>query len=206
MRNIVCFESFCTQLERRCVEILGENLLRTSVIDSPTFFEDYEQNLILPRTLPELIALSILLYYIEEVQFRLELRIALERVSYFKENFVLRILLKSKIQMLTFLYDTNLWSSNELFGNILPFVKEKEGEEKKQQTLLLWLKTVRFRKRNKKVSKPKRKRGYDDKGSLRLPHTKKPTYDWSLTELQNHIEQERESSEATADFISGWLE
>jgi len=197
MRNKVSdFESFRTQLEQRCAEILGENLLRTSVVLSPTFFEDYENHMILPRTLRELTTLTILHYYVEEPQFRLELKFALERVSYFKENFVLRLMLKSKNQMLYFLFDTNLWTSNELFGNIL------STNEKSQK----WLKSVKFRKRNKKVSKPKRKRGYDDKGSLRLPHTKKPTHDWSLTELQNDIEQERESSEWSADFIAGWLE
>ena len=197
MRNKVSdFDAFRTQLEQRCAEILGENLLRTSVVLSPTFYEDFEQHLILPRSLRELTTLTILHYYIEEPQFRLELRLALERVSYFKENFVLRLMLKSKNQMLMFLFDTNLWTTNELFGNFLSSNEES----------LKWLKSVKFRRKNKKVSRPKRKRGYDDKGSLRLPHTKKPTHDWSLVELQNSIEQERESEVGSSDFISGWLE
>lgn len=196
MRNLSDLDSFCIQLETVAQQLSSEcNLLRTTIIDSPTFHEEYDSHIVLPRTLEELLFLGVIVWFLPSKEHQLYLRLELERVSYFKENFVLRLLLKSKSSMIMFLQDTNLWTQRSFFGNVL----SKTMSQKVNRNL-------RFRKRNKKIRYPKRKRGYDDKGSLRLAHEWKPSSDFSLTELQQEIEEERSSQSDTAEFISGWLE
>lgn len=196
MRNLSDLDSFCRQLEKVAQELSSEcNLLRTTIINSPTFHEEYDSHIVLPRTINELLFLGVIVWYIPSKEHQLYLRLELERVSYFKENFVLCLLLKSKQEMILYLLETSLWTQRSFFGNVL----SKSMSSRVNRFL-------RFRKRNKKVRYPKRKRGYDDKGSLRLAHEWKPSSDFSLNELQQEIEQERVSQSDTAEFISGWLE
>lgn len=196
MRNLSDLNSFCIQLEKVAQELSSEcNLLRTTIIDSPTFHEEYDSHIVLSRTLEELLFLGVIVWYLPSKEHQLYLRLELERVSYFKENYVLRLLLKSKGHMIIFLQETSLWTQRSFFGNVLCRTMSSKINR-----------NLRFRKRNKKVRYPKRKRGYDDKGSLRLAHEWKPSSDFSLTELQQEIEEERTSQSDTAEFISGWLE
>ena len=56
------------------------------------------------------------------------------------------------------------------------------------------------------VKETARKRGYDDKGSAKPQHKWLPSSDWSLTDLQNQIEQERKVNKDTLEIIKGFLE
>lgn len=194
MRNLLDVYSFCTQLEvvaRREAQLC--NLLRTTIINSPNFLQDYDAHIVLPRSLDELTYLAIIMWYLPSKEHQLYLRLELERISYFKENFVLRLLLHSKAEMILFLQETSLWTHRSFFGNVL---SAKMGQRVN--------KSLRFRRRNKKLRIPKRKRGYDDKGSLRLAHEWKPSSDWSLTQKQQEIEQDRDSVSDSSEFIRGW--
>lgn len=57
----------------------------------------------------------------------------------------------------------------------------------------------------RKAKRPKRKRGYDDHGSRTPDHKWKPTRDYSLTEEQNKIEEQRQTKEDTIQIIIGGL-
>lgn len=196
MRNLTDPTSFCDSLDS-----IGDKFAKmmfsssTAVIDSPNFLEVYSTNLLLPRELDDLIALSIVHWYIKDERMRLYLRLELERISYFTENWVIILLLNSKVEMKLFLLNSDLWSSRSFFGNLMT-----------QKRMTKISKIVRFKRRGRVPKKPQRKRGYDDKGSKREDHQWKASSDWSLTELQNTIEQERESRVHSAAFARGMLE
>jgi hypothetical protein len=78
------------------------------------------------------------------------------------------------------LYLSRNFSERDFYGNFLPRVKK-----------ILTLTHLRrhFQLRARRLV---RHRGYRDKGSLRPSHQWLPRNDWSLTELQNQIEEERE--------------
>jgi hypothetical protein len=54
--------------------------------------------------------------------------------------------------------------------------------------------------------KKTRRRGYRDHGTLRPSHKWLPKGDWSLTELQLQIEEQRQIRQDSVNFISGFLE
>lgn len=195
MRNLSDSMSFCRSLDSISEEFARIISSSTTVIDSPNFLEEYTTNLILPRNLDDLIALSIVHWYIKDRRVRLLLRLELERVSYFTENFVVRLLLNSKAEMKMFLLESSLWSSRSFFGNLLTSDRIRKLQ-----------KTIKFKKRSRKVRKPQTKRGYDDKGSKREDHKWKPSADWSLNELHENIEQKRTSLDHTASLARGMLE
>jgi hypothetical protein len=95
--------------------------------------------------------------------------------------------------MLKFLYLTQEFSSHEIFGNIV-----REG---------LWsLRFLPVYRRNLEVRKPKRKRGYDDKGSQRPKDKWLPTFDFSFTEVQNEKEKKSDLRQTTLLRILKYLE
>jgi hypothetical protein len=60
----------------------------------------------------------------------------------------------------------------------------------------------------KKDREPRRKirrRGYDDHGSLRPSHKWLPKSDFSFTEEQNALEEDRETDESTVQILEGWF-
>ena len=96
--------------------------------------------------------------------------------------------------MLIYLQETNLWHTRDFFGNILNCNYKLDKF---------------FRKRSEcRRTKPRfsqRKRGYDDHGSRVEDHKKQPKYDWTLTQLQNKIEEERKTFDQMDDFLLGFL-
>jgi hypothetical protein len=194
MRNLLDSASFCNSLDSIAEEFARDFPSSTAIIDSPNFLENFLTNLILPRELDDLICLSILHWYIKDERVQLYLRLELERVSYFTENFIVRLLLESKAEMKMFLLESTLWSSRSFFGNLFTLVRVRKLN-----------KIIQFKKRSRRVRYPQVKRGYDDKGSKRESHQWKPSSDWSLNELQEKIEQKRSSLVSTSQFARGML-
>lgn len=153
-------------------------ILRRAVIDNPTFPSD-DYLLYLPlKNLISLRGLAVLSYYIPETlgwKIRGYLEEQTSRLC-FKDKMKLKLLLTSKENMLVYLYDTQEFSSHEIFGNLLG-------------TGLKALNLMKITRKRTKVRKPQRKRGYDDKGSLRSPDRWLPSFDYTLTELQNEKEK-----------------
>lgn len=153
-------------------------LLRTAVIDNPTLLEDLI--ILYPRKFKELLGISIYHYYYPE-NLRWRVLLDLKEKSYSnlnrKQRMEILIVQNSKKDMLLYLYRTRKYSSHEIFGNII-----KDGSTSTRQLQV-------FRE-NTKVIRTRRKRGYDDKGSLRPKDKWLPQYDFSLTELQQEKEKE----------------
>lgn len=104
------------------------------------------------------------------------------------------LLLKSKAHMLRYIQESNILgrNSNEVFGNILA-----------SKSKILITKTPK-----PKPKRIQRHRGYRDKGSRRIgfEFLQQEEIDFSLRELQNQIEAERESVEHSILFWEGFLD
>jgi len=184
--------NFCIQLDEITNSATSEFIDRiTTVIASPNFLEKFTTDLILPKDLNSLILLNILVWYLPE-GIRELLRVQLEEIKTSQDNFILKFFQKSKTEMIVFLQETSLWHTRDFFGNLY--------NTKKIQRVL---KLVRFRKRNKLVRKPQRKRGYNDKGSQRLEHERRSI--GPQTRLQNLLETERLILQDTIHLIEGFL-
>jgi hypothetical protein len=59
--------------------------------------------------------------------------------------------------------------------------------------------------RNRVPKRVPRKRGYQDHGTLRPRECWRETHDYTFTELQNEIEEQRKTVEDTADLLEGWF-
>lgn len=185
---------FLDQLERICTEVPSRALeLRAQVVDNSNFLS--EHHLLLPYDLKSLLGLTIVSWWLpEELGILIREEIRDNRLNRFclEDKTLFELNLKSKYDTIKFLEDTNLWHSRDFFGNLL-----REGRKA--------LERLKFKKNSNKVVYPERKRGYHDHGTL-VPATKwLPRSDFSLTELQNEIEEKRKSQEDTIQFIEGIL-
>lgn len=188
---------FYNQVERRIKQLVTLDIetLRSDVVDNSnshwdnlTFF--YLKGL----GMKDFIRLGIVSWYLPE-EIGILLRVDLEEKLKFlaKEDRILcQQFLFSKARMLIFLKETTLWHTRDFFGNILGTTNN----------LNRFFKLSPLRR---KVKRPQRKRGYDDKGSKVSDEKWKPKFDFTLTELQNQIEQERKSLKDTQLFIEGFL-
>lgn len=150
-------------------------MLRTAVVDNPTFPEEYF--LRLPRDYSNTRNLAVCHYYLpEKLKWEIFLNLSDSKFSHFnsKQRIELKIILSSKENCEKYFYLSDRYSSHEVFGNILGQIPKIP---------------IKIIKRNLKVKYPKRKRGYHDKGSLRPRDKWLETSDWSLTELQNEKER-----------------
>lgn len=179
---------------RKIVDTLSTrvNFLTTSVSNNPNFLEIYEQELVLPsRKLDDLIALSILQWYLPP-ELGMLIRLELEKMKS-EDQFVLELLLSTKVKMILFLQETSLFHSRELFGNILN-VKH----------LQYLLKSLHYRRRKtKKPTRTQWKRGYRDKGSRRIDSDRHEFISYSA-ELKEH-EYNEDTRKDTLSFLSGFL-
>lgn len=168
-------------------------ILRRAVIDSPTFLQDYD--IYVPdNKLITLRGLAVISYYVP-MTLGWKLRELLEEKAKklnFKDNLRLSSLLISKESCLVYLYETQEFSSHEIFGNLL-----REG--------LKGLNRLKVFRPRHKVKFPKRKRGYDDKGSLRSSDRWLPDSDYSLTELQMKIEKKTDLHLRTKLYLEKYL-
>lgn len=198
-RNLDSY-NFCKNVETSVLRLVSRDLndLRSDVIAISNFQSESSLPIYRLGNLgkKDFIRLSIFSWYVPReigVTLRLELE---ERLRYFapEDRIVLNQFLKSKANMLIFLQETSLWHSRDFFGNILG----------KNNNLDRFFRS-KFFSLNKRVRYSQRKRGYDDHGSRVEDHRKLPKYDWSLTELQNEIERNREIYQNTEDFLQGFI-
>lgn len=172
---------------------LFPRIARTSVIDSPTLLESYY--LVLPRKFYSIRNLCILVHFIPNDSIKWRLRLDLEeKIGNFdlKKQLELKLLIESKQNCLTFLYETSKYTSNEVFGNILnQSIKDFES--------------IKFLKKSSRVNKAQRRRGYNDKGSLRPREKWIESYDFSFTELQNEKEKKTNLHNKTLHYLNKYL-
>lgn len=188
---------FCEQVEKRIKSMVQLDLerLRSSVIDNPNLNYRFNTIFIIKNpSLDDLLRLGILVWYLpKEISFVLRMDL-LEKEKFLslEDRTLLNCILQSKAQMLIFLQETTLWHTRDFFGNLL------NSNYKLDRFLKIGFRLV-------KVKKPERKRGYNDKGSKAPEEKWLPRFDFTLTELQNKIEQTRQSYEDTKLFIQGLL-
>jgi len=170
------------------------NGLRSKVVNNSNFTEEYLGFLLHNLKLLEFRQLCIAQWYFpEEISFMLRLDLE-EYNNKFdeEERFINNLLLNSKTEMILFLTDTKLWHTRQFFGNIIT-------------NDMRVIENLSFRRRSKKVKEIQRKRGYHDHGSLKPKEKWLPSSDYTLTELQNQIEQKRETYMDTYQLTGGWL-
>jgi hypothetical protein len=143
----------------------------------------------------ELFELALVSWYLpEEVAFllRLDLENIVSKLE--DEDFhkiPLMIVLSSKAEALLFLQETNLWSTQDFFGNYL------------QTGCLRKLRPLRL---SPKVVKPQRKRGYHDQGTrAEDSHYLRSRAYWKDTELHLEIEENRQAFKDSVQIILGLL-
>jgi hypothetical protein len=177
-------EQYNNQLKKRFSIMLTKDIkiLRSAVIDSPTFLRDYEIRL--PSSFFLIRALCMFWeFFPENIKWEIFLLLEQKIEKFdFKKQVELKALLDPKTRI-SFLYLTEKYTSHEIFGNLL-------------QTISLCFHEVKFQKKSTKIKKPQRKRGYNDKGTLRSydiwSHKWKPSSDWSLTDLQTKQERKHD--------------
>lgn len=186
---------FCDQIEvflkKKCYTI---KILREPVVDSPTFLADLYYLKFSKNKLSTLRGLAVLSYFVPE-NLGWKLRFALEEKAKRlnpKDRLKLMLLLYNKEVTLAYLYETNEFSSHEVFGNLL-------GEGLQE------LRNIKICQRSSKVKKPKRKRGYHDKGSRRSFDRWLPSEDFTLSELQNKNEKKLNIYTRTLHFLEKYL-
>lgn len=184
---LVFKEQLEQQLNKKLSKMFHENIkiLRSAVIDNPTFLRRFR--LVLPRKFHSLRGLCTIWDRLPE-NIRYEVFLLLEEKIEnfdFKKKLELKLLLSPETRY-SYLHRTKKYSSHEIFGNLI-------------QESIKALSEIKILKISNKVKKPQRKRGYDDKGTLRSYdiwcHTWTPSFDWSLTDLQNQKERHHKLQE-----------
>lgn len=171
----------------KTVERIQRTLLRSLAPNAETSF-----NLKVFKKENDFLDLAIASWYLEGFFGEL-LREELRTIACFqnlKTRWIFEILLSSKEEMLKYL---SSYSERIFFGNLL-------GNIKKQAL------RCKFKFFNQETARRVvRRRGYRDKGSCRSEYPSNdrwiPTFDWSLTELQNSIEREEQFLANTSNSI-----
>lgn len=193
--NSYCISTFLSQLEKLCKESTRGVLFRTTaVLDSPNFLEHFYSDMILPKTLDSCIIFAISSWYIEDQAIACLIRESLREKTTNLDFSILELLLESKAQTELFLIETTLFHTRDFFGNFIT-----------RNKLQLLYKNLRFRPISRRITRVQRKRGYQDKGSMKETHRWLPEHDYTLTEKQNEIEQQRESAQDTILFLQGFI-
>lgn len=199
IRNLKDSQSFVNELENIvCSVTYCRTGLRLAVIDSPNFLEVYDTDVTcLPSSKNELLALAISSWYLPE-EFQGVVQVAIEqKIKTRLDDFVeVHLCLKNKSEMILFLLETSNYTERSFFGNIL---------NKKNLTRIIQKLSWKRKTRKHKIVYPQRKRGYDDKGQLKPVHEWLPKSDYTLTQLQNEIEDSRVRKENSLLFIEGYI-
>jgi len=157
-------------------------ILRNPVLDNPTLLSDEYQIRFLSLKIQSLQGLSILSYFVPEIfgwKIRMSLYDYTKRLS-LEDQIRVRILLVNLEIALLYIQDSEEYSLHDFFGNVL------ENGRKNLEGLRL------VHRKPGPVTKPKWRRGYKDHGSLRSASDWLPSFDWSLTELQNLKERKED--------------
>lgn len=172
-----------------------ENFLTDAALVNPTLESSFENRLGLKvRDADSLVLLSIMSWYLDPgigVLLRLEI---LEKIENNRDLVWIKLLLDSEPRAILFLQETQLWDTNQFFGNLFT------DKMMKKVSRSLYLKFKSKRRPRRKV----RRRGYQDKGTWRAPHEHHSFYDG--TKEQIVLEQERRSYKDSLLFLRGFLE
>lgn len=172
-----------------------QKFFRERVTITPTFLEGYY--FLYPKDFRQLRVLSIIQWYFPEIfHYRIWLDLTDMTFSHLnkKQRIEIFILLSSKENMKTYLYETNRYSSYEIFGNFL------------KNDLKELLRNLKILKKSEKLVIPKRKRGYSDHGSRRPSEKWLPRTDISFNELQLRKERQLKLQRQTIDHILNYFE
>lgn len=199
MRNFLTLDTtkFCGFVEKQAAKFwgqAGDTTLRNHIVNSSNRGEELFFKLKGDKSLKNFIRYAILVWYApEEEHFMLRLKLEEEAKNFsLEDQHLISQILSSKAEMLCFLIETKLWHERDFCGNILSWNDIKDlGFQVYQQIT--------------KIVIPQRKRGYHDKGSRVESHRWLPKSDWSLTELQNQIELERETYQETTALALGFI-
>lgn len=165
-RNQLTYQQFNIQLERVITSRLQEFGTRRNYFSQELSFEfrpsvlHEEPRVLVPRNFRLLQILCIIHWYLpESLQFLVHLELEGESFSWLNRNQqkILHLMLNSKRDMISFLYLTQRFTGNEIFGNLLG----NDFRELSRKFKVTW----------KKYPRPIRKvwrRGPKDKGSRRV--------------------------------------
>lgn len=185
--------SFNSEVEKK-ISRNTRNFFRTSALISSNRLLEFENRLnVKTNDSTDLLVLGIVSWYLpEEDGFLLRLELE-EKIGNNLDLDWIRFVLNSKAEMLIFLQETSLWHTRDFFGNIIT-----------DNNLTRLAKLVKPKFKTKKPPRRLvRRRGYKDKGSLREIHT---YHDFSIrTKELKELEQRRQSSTQTTDFLRGWF-
>jgi hypothetical protein len=111
-----------------------------------------------------------------------------------ENSIIAHIILNSEPEMILYILESNVFSNERaLFGYI--------QEPFRYQDYYFFL------YRPRRAKRAVRRRGYKDHGSRRLPHQQhEAKYDYSFTEHQNQIEEERQNLSDLKELYRGFLE
>jgi len=177
------FIQFSEQIEIFIGRKIPIKIPEEAVIDSPTLPVDFDGIKFYSNKLIELRGLALISYYLP-IDLGQEIRFALEEKSKHlgkKDQLRLKAMLFNLPSCLYFLYETKEFSGSEIFGNLI-----ERG--------LFSLKNLQIKRKNRKPKKTQRRRGYNDHGSLRSQDKWLPTFDYTLTDLQNELERKLDST------------
>jgi len=172
------FIQFSEQIESFIRRKIPIKIPERAVIDSPTLPQDFNGFKFITNRLIELRGLALISYYVP-YDLGLEIRTALEEKAKYlgwKDKLRLNSLLFNHPSCLAFLYETDEFTSSEIFGNLI-----ERG--------LFALRFLQVKRKKRRPRRTLRRRGYNDHGSLRSQDKWLPTNDWSLTVLQNELER-----------------
>lgn len=193
-------EKFNIQLSKKVISVVSDSgkFLSESVSATPTLLDDQSYSIHYPRNFRLLRALAISQWWFPEIlHWRIWLDLTDMTFSWLsrKQIVELNVYLHSKEDCLKYLYWTDRFSGNEVFGNLL-------GKDLTE--------TLKVLKITRKVKRKPRKsiwrRGYRDHGSRRPLHRWLPSEDYSFDEYQVLLEKERELTNKLINRILTILE
>jgi hypothetical protein len=183
-RNLPSPEQFNIQLRKVLYRLVSndDRFSRTPVSDSPTLLNSEYWTFSYPKDFRSLRALSIVQWYLPEfLHWRIWMDLDEMNLNWLnrKQKVVIKLLLSSEINCKTYLYETQSFSSEELFGNILRTdVKDA-------------LRSTKYWRKKYRLVPIVYRRGYRDKGVRKPDHEWLPKEDYSLQEYMNDLEKER---------------
>jgi len=159
------------------------NSLTATVVNSPTLLDGDDWNIVYPKKFEELRGFICVTWFLKEelLKWRILGDLLLKNFTWLnrKQQIEISLLLSSKKTCIEFLRKSKRFTSHELFGNIL------------FNGCLQMKKLKCFRRTRGPIVYPLRKRGYDDKGSLRKKEDWLERFDSSFTSEQNRREKIR---------------
>lgn len=194
------FSQFNIQLEKNCRKWTNHpfhQFFASYVLATPTLQNKSDYKVNYPKNFRLMRSLCILLWYFpEESKWSVWLDLKGMSFSHFnrKQKLEIQILLMSKEIMVQYLYRTNRYTSNELFGNFL-------GNDAKEL-----FKTLKAFEVKTQVKRTVRRRGYKDHGSRKPDEKWLPDSDCSFNEYQNEKERKQYLFNSTLSRLRKILE